>query len=270
MQHTLSFQACHTAFPPQYKHFPFKPHLPHHHMALSALPNKQFTEPLTTTTLKPVLSVSCGNVSCFLKSAAFWQSLPALGPNTTLLPRKASLLHVSSLMGKTKYNTFFPFWRWSIFNYLQSHAAKALTVVMSQGVSLRYFNLATGKSEHIGNWYFGMKTKQFVLMINFLWFVSILFNSLQVLYVFLIHPLVLTQSVTHYHCAKLQGSSLCTCSITSLLFRGLQMMVVSEMLSNLFPYPSFMTLCILMNFVVPPTFQHEHQNNILIFKKNII
>lgn len=166
MQHTLSFQACHTAFPPQYKHFPFKPHLPHHHMALSALPNKQFTEPLTTTTLKPVLSVSCGNVSCFLKSAAFWQSLPALGPNTTLLPRKASLLHVSSLMGKTKYNTFFPFWRWSIFNYLQSHAAKALTVVMSQGVSLRYFNLATGKSEHIGNWYFGMKTKQFVLMIN--------------------------------------------------------------------------------------------------------
>lgn len=170
----------------------------------------------------------------------FWRSLPALGSNTTLLPRKVSLLHVSSLMGKTKYNTFFPLWRWSIFNYLQSHAAKALTVVMSQGVSLRYFNLATGKSEHIGNWYFGMmKTKQFVLMINFLWLVSILFNSLQFLCVFLIHPLVLTQSVTHYHCAKFQGSSLCTCSITSLLFRRLQIMVVSEMFSNFFPISIF-------------------------------
>lgn len=56
------FHAAHSVFPillhslSTPKHFPFKPHVPHPHMALSALLNKQFTEPLTTATLKPVLS----------------------------------------------------------------------------------------------------------------------------------------------------------------------------------------------------------------------
>lgn len=99
-----NFYVAHSTFPivlhslSTPKHFPFKPHLPHPHMALSALLNKQLTEPLTTTALKPVLTVSCGIISCFLKSAAICQSLPALGPNTTRLPRKASLLHFSSLV----------------------------------------------------------------------------------------------------------------------------------------------------------------------------
>lgn len=106
------------------KHFPFKPHLPHPHMALSALQNKQVSEPLTTTPLKPVLTISCGIISCFLKSVAICQSLPTLGPNTTCMPRKASLLHFSSLISNC--NTFLPIPGWSNFNQLLSHAAKAI------------------------------------------------------------------------------------------------------------------------------------------------
>lgn len=49
------------------KHFPFKPHLPHPHMALSALPSKQFTEPLTTTALKLVLKIQDFFICNYLK-----------------------------------------------------------------------------------------------------------------------------------------------------------------------------------------------------------
>lgn len=176
------------------KHFPFKPHQPHPHMALSTLLNKQFSEPLTTTALKPVLTVSCGIISCFLKSAAICQSLPALGANTTRLPRKASPLHFSSLMDKTNCNTFLPIDRWSNFNQLLSHAVKALTVVMSRGVSGLFYTLAkcfkTLASKHMGNWHFGkMLAKQLVHMIDLSWFGSRLFDSLQLFfYIFLIHP----------------------------------------------------------------------------------
>lgn len=187
MRRTLSFQSgcihsLHRLSTP--KHFPFKPHLPHPHMALSALLNKQVTEPLTTTTLETVLTVSCGIMSCFLKSAAICHSLPTLGPEATRLPRKASLLHFSSLMDKTNCNTFLPISRWSNFSQFLWHAAEALTVCyVTRGVitwskivlhpGKMFHN--TGMSGHTGNWHFGkmLAAKQFVHMINLFWFAAI-------------------------------------------------------------------------------------------------
>lgn len=67
---------------------------------------------------KPVLSVSCGIISCFLKSAAICQSLPTLGPNTRRLPRKASLPHFPSS------SSFFPISTWRNVNRCLPHAAK--------------------------------------------------------------------------------------------------------------------------------------------------
>lgn len=239
-------------------------------MALSASPNKQFTEPLTTSTLKPVLTVSCGIVSCFLKFAAICQSLPALGPNTTCLPRKASLLHFSSLMDKTDCNTFFPLSRWSIFNYLLSHAAKALTVVMSPGVSLlkwdyfstwRLASLNIWETDILGRW---KLNNLYIWLISFglLTYFSTSSSSsmfcqfIHLCWGFALQPFLhdrLTQSVTHFRCAKPQGSPLYTCSTTSLLYNWVltAVMVFSEMSPKLLPYPCCMKPCILMTLAGP-------------------
>ena len=153
-------------------------------MALSALLNKQFTEPLTTTTLKPVLSVSCGIISCFLESAAICQSLPALGPKTACLLRKAPLLHFSSLMDKTNCNTFLPISRWRNFNQLLSHTALLKQQRLCHQVYHSWSKVVLHPDElaSLEIWETDkMKTKQFVHMIDLFWFASILF-SLQVFF----------------------------------------------------------------------------------------
>lgn len=68
----------------------------------------------------------------------FAPSLPTLGPSTACLP---NMEHFSSLVATTTCDTFFSFRTWSVFKYLQSHAAKALSsyVIMCTTVEPRLF-----------------------------------------------------------------------------------------------------------------------------------
>lgn len=88
------------------KHFPFKPHLPHPHIALSALLNKQSTEHLTTNQCS-VFPVGLSAVSSNL--LPFANLCPPLAQIQHGCPEQAARLHFSSLMDKTNSNTFLLF-----------------------------------------------------------------------------------------------------------------------------------------------------------------
>lgn len=202
------------------KHFPVRPQLPHPHMAPSALLSKQFTEPLTTTSCKPTLTVSCGIISCFLKSATICQSLPALGPSAGGLSREAALLHFSSHVDKTDCNTFLLVSSWSISGQtLSQSAAAALTAVVSPGSSLwnyKYFaHWQDGKSEHLGNWHSGkIELNSLYNVINFFWFASILFSTPPALLLSFPHRCQLRWQTPLCWCFALQPSFTCKGSFT--------------------------------------------------------
>ncbi len=146
------------------KHFPFKPHLPHPHMALSALLNKQFTEPLTTTTLKPALTVSCGIISCFLKSAAIASLCPPLAQIQHACPEKLHSYMFPLSWIKPIVIPSFPsadeviLSSYSTITCCYSTYSSCVTkchswnkIVLHTGKMFQN----VGKSEHMGNWHFG-------------------------------------------------------------------------------------------------------------------